>query len=282
MPTNSPSTTVEIRPERNRLIAGSPTRSNGAMARVAGDFDYETGGASYDTYRRADPRIAQVVHDALGGAMTVLNVGAGAGSYEPTDRCVIAVEPSAAMRAKRTSAAPVVDAVAAALPFSDDAFDAAMATATVHQWPDLHAGLRELRRVARGAVVVLTFDPLAIVQAWFATYAPDIATADGRRMPAPETIAAALGGRTEILPVPIPLDCTDGFAEAYYGRPERLLEEPVRRAQSGWAFLPDGAEQRAVDRLAADLADGTWDRRYRHLRTQPWHEGSLRLVVSRP
>ena len=252
------------------------------MARVAGDFDYETGGASYDTYRRADTRIAKVVHDALGGATTVLNVGAGAGSYEPIDRAVVAVEPSASMRAKRTSTVPVVDAVAAALPFSDDAFDAAMAIATVHQWPDLHAGLQELRRVTRGAVVVLTFDPAAIVRAWFAAYAPDIATADGRRMPAPETIAAHLGGRTEIVPVPIPLDCTDGFAEAYYGRPERLLEEPVRRAQSGWAFLPDGAEERAVTHLAADLEDGSWDRRYGHLRTQPWHEGSLRLVVSRP
>jgi hypothetical protein len=252
------------------------------MTRVAGDFDYEIGGASYDTYRRADPRIASVVHQTLGDAATVVNVGAGAGSYEPTDRAVVAVEPSAAMRAKRTGSAPVVDAVAEALPFPDDTFDAAMAIATVHQWPDLGAGLRELRRVTRDVVVVVTFDPAAIVQAWFAAYAPDIASADGRRMPTMEQIATELGGRAEILPVPIPLDCTDGFAEAYYGRPERLLEEPVRRAQSGWAFLPDGAEERAVARLAADLADGTWDRRYGHLRTQPRHEGSLRLVVSRP
>jgi SAM-dependent methyltransferase len=252
------------------------------MARVAGDFDYETGGATYDIYRRADARIAAVVHRALGDAATVLNVGAGAGSYEPTDRAVVAGEPSASMRAKRTGEAPVVDAVAEALPFGDDSFDAGMAIATVHQWPDSNTGLRELRRVARGPVVVLTFDPGVIVDAWFATYAPEIAMADGRRMPAPEVIAAQLGGRTEIRPVPIPLDCTDGFAEAYYGRPERLLEEPVRRAQSGWAFLPDGVEERAVARLAADLADGTWDRRYGHLRTQPWHEGSLRLVVANP
>ena len=252
------------------------------MTRIAGDYDYETGGGTYDTYRRADPRIGAVVHRALGDAATVLNVGAGAGSYEPADRVVVAVEPSAAMRAKRTSDAPVVDAVAEALPFGDDSFDAAMAIATVHQWPDLDAGLRELRRVARGPVAVLTFDPEVIVTAWFAEYAPDIATADGRRMPAPEEIAARLGGRTEISAVAIPLDCTDGFVEAYYGRPERLLEEPVRRAQSGWAFLPDGAEARAVARLATDLVDGTWDQRHGHLRTRPWHEGSLRLVISRP
>lgn len=251
------------------------------MARVAGDFDYETGGDSYATYRRADPRIAVRVHAVLGDAVSVVNVGAGAGSYEPTDRAVVAVEPSAAMRAKRTGAAPVVAAVAEALPFSDDAFDAAMAVATVHQWPDLRAGLRELRRVARGPVAVLTFDPAAITQAWFAAYAPEIAAADGRRMPTPDAIADLLGGHTEITTVPIPLDCTDGFAEAYYGRPERLLEEPVRRAQSGWAFLPDGAEDRAVARLTADLADGTWDLRYGHLRAQTSYEGSLRLVVSR-
>jgi ubiquinone/menaquinone biosynthesis C-methylase UbiE len=252
------------------------------MARVAGDYDYETGGTTYATYRRADPRIAAVVHAALGDARTVVNVGAGAGSYEPTDRPVVAVEPSAAMRAKRTSASPVVDAVAEALPFPAYAFDAAMAVATVHQWPDHDTGLRELRRVARGPVAVVTFDAAVIAQAWFAEYTPEIAAADGARMPTPEAVAACLGGRTEISVVPIPLDCTDGFAEAYYGRPERLLEEPARRAQSGWAFLPPGAEERAVERLRADLADGTWDARHGHLRTQPWHEGSLRLVVSRP
>jgi hypothetical protein len=129
---------------------------------------------------------------------------------------------------------------------------------------------------------VVTFDASTFTRFWFSEYAPEIATADRDRMATPEVIAAGLGGRTEIRPIPIPLDCTDGFIEAYYGRPERLLEEPVRRAQSGWAFLPDGAEERAVTRLAADLADGTWDRRYGHLRTQPWHEGSLRLIVSRP
>jgi SAM-dependent methyltransferase len=252
------------------------------MARVAGDYDYETGGATYDTYRRADPRIAAVLHAALGEAASVVNVGAGAGSYEPTDRRVVAVEPSAAMRAKRPSTAPVVDAVAEALPFPDDAFDAGMAVATVHQWPDHDTGLRELRRVARGPVAVLSFDPAVIAQAWFAEYAPEIADADAARMPTPEAVAARLGGHTETAVVPIPLDCTDGFAEAYYGRPERLLEEPVRRAQSGWAFLSPGAEARAVERLRSDLADGTWDARHGHLRNQPWHDGSLRLVVSRP
>lgn len=252
------------------------------MGRVAGDFDYETGGDTYDTFRRADPRIGAVVHRALGDATTVLNVGAGAGSYEPADRAVVAVEPSAAMRAKRTSAVPVVDAVAEALPFPTDAFHAAMAIATVHQWPDLATGLRELRRVARHTVAVVTFDASTFTRFWFSEYAPEIARADRDRMATPEAIAAGLGGRTDITAIPIPLDCSDGFIEAYYGRPELLLREPVRRAQSGWAFLADGVEARAVARLAADLADGTWDERHGHLRRAPTYAGSLRLIVSRP
>lgn len=253
-----------------------------AVARVAGDFDYETGGATYAEHRRADPRIGAVIHAALGSARTVVNVGAGTGSYEPTDRAVVAVEPSAAMRAKRTSAVPVVDAVAQALPFPTDAFDAAMAVSTVHQWPDVAAGLRELRRVARGAVVVSTFDAAAFGGYWMTHYAPEIAIADRDRMATPEAIAAGLGGQAEIRRVRIPFDCTDGFAEAYYGRPERLLEESVRRAQSGWAFVDDGVEQRVIGKLAADLADGTWDSRWGHLRSQPWYEGSVTIVVAHP
>jgi ubiquinone/menaquinone biosynthesis C-methylase UbiE len=127
-------------------------------ARIAGDFDYEAGGRSYEFHRRADPRIEALIHSALGTADTVVNVGAGAGSYEPTDRDVVAVEPSPAMRAKRVGKVPAIDATAESLPFDDDSFGAAMATVTVHQWRDAIAGLRELRRVSRGPVVVLTFD----------------------------------------------------------------------------------------------------------------------------
>jgi SAM-dependent methyltransferase len=250
----------------------------------AGDVDYERYGPGYAARRRTDPRIAALLHAALGDARLVLNVGAGAGSYEPPDRRVLAVEPSAAMRAQRPAAGAggswLVAAVAAALPLRDSAVDAAMATVTVHQWPDPAAGLREVRRVTRGPVAVLTFDPAAVGGFWLAAYAPELAAVDARRMPPLPLLADALGGTVTVLPVPIPFDCTDGVTEAYYGRPEALLDPGVRRAQSGWSFLGPGVEDRAVAALAADLASGAWDARWGGLRTQPAYLGSLRLLVA--
>lgn len=216
----------------------------------AGDVDYEASGGGYAARRRPDPRIAALVTAALGDAATVLNVGAGAGSYEPLDRYVAAVEPSASMRAQRPGRlAPAIDGVAESLPFDDDAFDAAMAMVTVHQWSDHVAGLRELRRVSRGPVVVLTFDGDALGRFWLAEYAPEVIAADRRRFPAIEEVTATLGGTAEVAVVPIPHDCVDGFGEAFYGRPERFLDPAVRAAQSGWGFLDADTEARAVERL---------------------------------
>ncbi|MEU4217394.1 class I SAM-dependent methyltransferase [Actinoplanes sp. NPDC026623] len=248
----------------------------------SGDFDYETRGHDYAAQRRPDPRIAALIHAALGPARTVLNVGAGAGSYEPADRYVLAVEPSARMRAQRpATAAPALDATAEHLPFDDDSFDAAMATVTVHQWPDPGRGLAELRRVARGPVAVLTFDGDALDRLWLAEYAPELMAVERRRYPPIATIAAAIGAGTEVIAVPIPIDCVDGFTEAYYARPERFLDPRVRAAQSAWSFVDDAAATRAVDRLRADLDSGAWDTRHGHLRAQPWFIGSLRLLVGR-
>ncbi|HEX8001543.1 MAG TPA: class I SAM-dependent methyltransferase [Mycobacteriales bacterium] len=243
-----------------------------------GDVDYT--GVAYAPRRRTDPRIAAYVTAALGDARTVVNVGAGAGSYEPPGRRVLAVEPSEAMLAQRPpGAAPAVRAVAEALPLADRSVDAAMATVTVHQWGDPERGLAELRRVARGPVVVLTFDPDALDLLWLAEYAPELVAAERRRYLPPARMADLLGGGT-VTPVPVPVDCVDGFTEACYARPEAFLDEGVRRAQSAWTFVPRAAEDRAVARLAADLADGTWDARYGALRDQPTFPGSLRLVVS--
>lgn len=250
---------------------------------MSGDFDYEIHDHGYAAQRRPDPRIAATIHAALGGSRTVLNVGAGAGSYEPTDRYVAAVEPSARMRAQRpATAAPAVDATAEHLPFDDDSFDAVMATVTVHQWPDPARGLAELRRVARGPVVVLTFDADALDRFWLADYAPELIAVERRRFPPITAIAAAIGATAEVIEVPIPADCTDGFAEAYYARPERLLDPRVRAAQSAWGFIDDTATTRAVDRLRADLTSGAWHTRHGHLLTQPHFAGSLRLIVGRP
>ena len=249
----------------------------------AGDADYGRIGTGYARFRRPDARIAALISQALGDARTVLNVGAGAGSYEPTDRAVTAVEPSASMRAQRPPQLPAaIDAVAEKLPFADGCFDAAMTTFSVHQWSDLAAGLREMRRVTRGPVLVLSCDPELLDCFWLAHYAPEAIAVEARRYPRMDTIARELGGRAEVWPVPIPLDCSDGFNEAYYGRPEMLLEPEARRACSAWSFVEPAIVARFEARLRADLADGSWDARHGHLRTQPSLDGSLRLVVARP
>jgi len=250
---------------------------------LAGDFDYDTHGRGYAHRRRPDPRIATLIHAALGDARTVLNVGAGAGSYEPDDRYVLAVEPSAAMRAQRPpGAAPALVATAERLPFDDDTFDAVMATVTVHQWRDTTVGLTELRRVSRGPVVVLTFDGDELDRFWLADYAPELIAAERRRYPAIATVAAAIGRLTEVREVPIPIDCVDGFTEAYYARPEAFLDPHVRAAQSAWGFITPEATKRAVDRLRSDLTSGRWQQTYGHLLTQPQFVGSLRLLVGHP
>ena len=249
----------------------------------AGDVDYAAHGQGYGRQRRTDPRLAAWVHAALGDARTILNVGAGAGSYEPVDRHVLAIEPSAAMRAQRPAhLTPAVDAVAEKLPLDDQSFDAAMALLTVHQWPDLANGLQELRRVTRGPIVVLTFDGDALDRWWLADYAAEMLAVERRRLPPIATLVKTLGGDCEVHTLPIPVDCIDGFSEAFYARPEAFLDPAVRRAQSAWSFLPDDVQARIVERLAADLASGQWDRRHGQWRIRPFFEGSLRGIVSRP
>lgn len=246
----------------------------------AGDADYGAIGAGYTNYRQPDPRIAGLILDALGDAEAILNVGAGAGSYEPTDRNVTAIEPSASMRAQRPAhLSQAIDAVAASLPFGDKTFDAAMATFTVHQWPDLKAGLAEVRRVTRGPIVILSCDPAELTRFWLDAYAPEVIAVEASRYPRIDAIVDALGSKAGVISVPIPLDCSDGFGEAYYGRPERLLEPGARLANSAWSFVDPSIGERFVAELGRDLASGAWDEKYGHLRSQPTFDGSLRLIV---
>jgi SAM-dependent methyltransferase len=250
-----------------------------------GDFDYERGGSGYETQRRADPRIADQIHRALGDAASVLNIGAGAGSYEPSDRYVLAVEPSAAMRARRRlgRVVPAIDASAQALPFDGDTVDAAMAIFTVHQWGEgLGPGLRELRRVTRGPIVIMTIDGDALAGFWLGEYLPVRMDIERRRFPSIDNITALLGGTSMIEPVPIPVDCTDGFVEAFYGHPESLLDPVVRHAQSTWQFLDHATTQEGLDTLAEDLRTGAWDARYGHLRHQSAYAGPLVLLIAQP
>jgi SAM-dependent methyltransferase len=244
--------------------------------------DYEQHGRTYVRNRRADPRIEARIHAALGDARTVLNVGAGAGSYEPRDRWVLAVEPSATMRAQRPpGAAPAVAARAEELPFDDDAFDAAMACVTIHHWEPPQGGLAEMRRVARGPVVVFTFD-LDALPAWQLEYLAEGVAIERPRFPSLDAVAAALGGRTRVERIPTPGDCSDGFFEAFWRRPEALLDPGVRASQSMWALLAPGVEDRIVERLAAALDSGAWDAEHGHLRGLAEYDGALRLVVSEP
>ena len=249
----------------------------------AGDANYGRIGRDYAIHRRPEPAIARLIGEVLGDARTVLNVGAGAGSYEPVDREVTAVEPSASMRSQRPShIVAAIDAVAEDLPFADRQFDAAMTTFSVHQWTRLDDGLREMRRVTRGAVVVLSCDPSLVQQFWLNDYAPEVLAAEARRYPSLNHIATVLGGDIRILTVPIPLLCVDGFNEAYYGRPERLLASEARLACSAWSFVPDATAACYVDHLRRDLDDGTWDRTHGTLRSQASYDGSLRLLISQP
>lgn len=248
---------------------------------AAGGVRYDMIGRGYADYRRADSRIAAVVNAALGDARTVANVGAGTGSYEPTDRPVIPVEPSTAMAMQRPAhLAPAVLGVAESLPLADGTADAVMAVLTVHHWSDWQRGLAELVRVARRRVVLMTIDPEVEADMWlFQDYLPDVLAQDRRDFPEIRQLTATLGA-TRVIDVPVPRDCTDGFLLAFWSRPEAVLNPSARAATSGFARLDRAREAAAVTRLADDLAWGEWDRTHGHLRELPTLDVGLRVIVT--
>lgn len=238
---------------------------------------YDTIGVNYADLRKPDPRIERAIVEALGSAKTVLNVGAGTGSYEPAGREVTAVEPSAEMiRQRRHAAAQVVQGYAEDLPFDDKAFDAAMAVLTVHHWTDKAKGMQELRRVTRGPIVILTFDP-AHPGFWLADYIPELAALDDAQMPQMTDYAKWLGP-VEISVVPVPHDCLDGFLYAYWRRPAAYLDPRIRAAMSSFWALGDLTE--ALERLASDLESGAWAQRYGDLLDLEAYDAGYRLVTA--
>jgi SAM-dependent methyltransferase len=240
---------------------------------------YDRIGQTYGAIRRADPRLAEPIWKALGDARSVVNVGAGTGSYEPPDREVTAVEPSEVMIAQRPpGAAPAVQAVAEDLPFGDDSFDAAMAILTLHHWSDVAAGLAEMVRVARSRVVVVTFDLDVGNDLWLVhDYLPEIATSNLRSYPPMAQLLGALPSATA-QPLLVPRDCTDRMFAALWARPEQYLDPEVRAATSTWDKIPDDVSARGLRQLRRDLASGTWDERYGHLRSTPAWDVGLRLI----
>lgn len=239
---------------------------------------YDTIGVNYSDLRKPDTRIEAVISNALGSARTVLNVGAGTGSYEPADRTVRAIEPSAEMIRQRTAlAAPVIQGYAENLPFDDDSFDASMAVLTVHHWTDKEKGLNEMRRVTRGPVVVLTYDP-AFRAFWLLDYFPELVALDEGQMPKLTEYAQWLGPVT-ISPVPIPHDCTDGFLSSYWRRPAAYLDPKIRAAMS--SFWKVGDVSGALGRLEKDLESGAWAQRNSSLLELDACDCGYRLVVTR-
>ncbi|HKB50586.1 MAG TPA: methyltransferase domain-containing protein [Solirubrobacterales bacterium] len=241
---------------------------------------YDRIGLGYSAVRQPEPQIAAPIEAALGEARSVLNVGAGAGSYEPAGREVTAVEPSRAMIAQRPpGSAPVVEAVAENLPFEDDSFDAAMAIITVHHWSNVRAGLTEMARVARQRVVVLTFDPAPAADLWLVRdYFPGALDYHADAMPPIGELTAMLPGAT-VEPVPIPNGCADGFFIAIWDRPELHLDPDVRRASSCWHQMPKDEIEHGLAKLKADLESDRWDERNGHLRELPDLDVGLRLLT---
>ena len=237
---------------------------------------YDTIGINYAELRKPDRRIARIIESALGSAETVLNVGAGTGSYEPADRSVTAVEPSREMIRKRSpGAAHAVHASADDLPFDDKSFDASMAILTIHHWPDKAAGLREMRRVTRGRIVLLTFDPSH--RPWLTDYLPELATLDEEQAPAMSDYERWLGP-VKVTPVLVPHDCSDGFLYAYWRRPAAYLDERIRSGSSSfWAI---GSAEAGLQRLKRDLESGEWERRYADLLALDAYDAGYRLVVA--
>lgn len=241
---------------------------------------YDHIGQAYVSTRRPDPRIATAIEAALGDAGTVINVGAGAGAYEPVGRFVIGVEPSWRMiRQRARGSSPVVRAVAEALPFRPGAFDAALAVLTLHHWSDWRRGIAEMKRVA-GRVVVFAFDVSALEDFWLtATYFPEVIELDRKRSP---SIAEIMGemGTCSSARVPVPHDCADGFLAAFWRRPEAYLDPAVRASISGFALLDKPAVARGISRLESDLTSGSWEARFGHLRSLDAFDAGYQLLAT--
>jgi SAM-dependent methyltransferase len=262
----------------SRLESGTSTGSGAFRAR------YDRIGAGYAGTRNEDPGLRARIHAALGDARTVVNVGAGPGSYEPHERYVVPIEPSDVMAAQRPAhLAPAIRATAEALPLRDGAVDAAMAILTLHHWDDgRERGVRELRRVARGPVVIVTYDPRVSGRMWLMRdYLPEVAELDHRIFPLPDEVASWLGGDVSIDALPIARDTRDWTLGSFWAHPERVLDEAARNATSGFARMTPAVIDRVVSAVRQDLASGAWDERYGHLRALDEFDAGMRLIVAR-
>lgn len=254
------------------------------MLRVTAHARYDRIGTGYSATRREDPDLRNRIHAALGDARTIVNVGAGAGSYEPLDRYVLAIEPSDVMAAQRPSRrVPALRGSAFPLPLRDDAVDAAMAVLTIHHWDDqLEAGVRELRRVSRGPVVIVTYDAEVCAEMWLCRdYLPEAIELDRATFPPIERLVQWLDGSVVVEPVPNSRGTPDWTFGSFWAHPERVLDPEARQATSTFARMDSATIDRVVAAVSSDLADGTWDARNGHLWAHESHDVGMRLVISR-
>lgn len=246
---------------------------------------YDVIGRDYATTRREDPRLRERIGSALGESRSVVNVGAGAGSYEPRDRLVIAIEPSEVMAAQRPAElAPAIRGTAASLPLRDQSVDAAMAILTVHHWDDqLEAGVRELRRVARGPVIIVTCDAAVCAKMWLMRdYFPEAAALDQQTFPSIDRLVGWLGGTVEIEKILTPRDTPDWTLASFWAHPERVLDGEARSGTSGFSRASPAVVSRVVAEVERDLRNGSWDRRHGALRSLPEFDVGMRMIVARP
>jgi SAM-dependent methyltransferase len=246
---------------------------------------YDDIGGGYACTRQEDPRVRDSILEALGLARTVVNVGAGAGSYEPRDRYILAVEPSDVMAAQRPrELAPAIRATADCLPLRDGSVDAAMSVLSVHHWDQgQEHGVRELRRVATGPVVILTCDPEVSGEMWLmADYFPEVAALDRRIFPRPHQFAAWLGGHTQVKVLPVHRDTPDWTLMSFWAHPERVSDARARQGTSGFARMPSEVVARVVAAVERDLAEGAWDSRYGQLRQLDTFDAGMRLIINTP
>jgi SAM-dependent methyltransferase len=239
---------------------------------------YDSIGGTYSKHRQPDPRIAAVIRAGIGDAESIVNVGAGTGSYEPADLEVVAVEPSAVMVAQRKPGlAPAVRATAESLPFNDGTFDVTLAVLTIHHWTDRRRGLRECARVARRRVVLFTWDPQSAGFWLMQEYLPETLVLDRRIFPSVDDVANVLG-ELDVRPVPIPSDCVDGFLGAFWRRPAAYLDPNVRGGMSSFSLIPGAVASLA--RLEHDLASGAWVARHANLMEQDSLDIGYRVLIA--
>jgi SAM-dependent methyltransferase len=246
---------------------------------------YDTIGSDYATTRREDPQLRDRIFSSLGASRTVVNVGAGAGSYEPRDRQVLAIEPSDVMAAQRPAdLAPAIRGSAAPLPLRDDSVDAAMAILTIHHWDDqVETGVRELRRVASGPVIIVTYDPAVSATMWLMRdYLPEAAALDHATFPTIDNVATWLEGTVEVEPILTPRETPDWTLASFWAHPERVLDQEARNATSAFSRMEPAVVDRVVANVDSDLRDGSWDQRNGNLRSLTECDVGMRLVVAHP